>query len=56
MRQFPSEAGRIHLLGEYVGLEPFEAEIEDPIGKSEEFYAHCFLKIKNAIQKLGALL
>lgn len=56
MRQFPSEAGRIHLLGEYVGLEPFEAEVEDPIGKSEEFYADCFSKIKNAIQKLGALL
>ena len=56
MRQFPSEAGRIHLLGEYVGLEPFEAEVEDPIGKSEQFYADCFSKIKNAIQKLGALL
>lgn len=56
MRQFPSEAGRIHLLGEYIGLEPFEAEIEDPIGKSEGFYANCFSMIKNAVQKLGALL
>lgn len=56
MRQFPSEAGRIYLLGEYVGLQPFEAEIEDPIGRSEEFYGNCFLKIKSAIQKLGALL
>ena len=56
MRLFPSEAGRIHLLGEYVRLQPFEAEIEDPIGKSEEFYNDCFLKIQDAVRKLGALL
>jgi tRNA threonylcarbamoyl adenosine modification protein (Sua5/YciO/YrdC/YwlC family) len=56
MRLFPSEAGRIHLLGEYVGLQSFGVEIEDPIGRPEEFYRDCFLKIQDAVQKLGALL
>ena len=56
LRQFPAAAGRVHLLGEYLKRDPYEDEIQDPIGKSEEFYKIIFLKIKDAIDKLGDTL
>lgn len=56
MRQFPSEAGRIYMLGEYTGLDPFEAEVRDPIGGSEELYRECFSRIRQMIDKLGGLI
>lgn len=56
VRQFPTEKGRVHLLGDFVGFHAFEAEVADPIGRSAEFYRLCFLRIREAIDKLGALL
>ncbi|MEK7850211.1 MAG: L-threonylcarbamoyladenylate synthase [Candidatus Omnitrophota bacterium] len=56
LRQSPAAAGRIHLLGEYLKWNPYEDEIQDPIGKSEEFYKIIFLKIKAAVDKLGDML
>jgi protein-tyrosine-phosphatase len=50
--QYPQFRGRVHVLGDYVKLDPADADIADPIGKSEEFYKTCFAKIKNAIDKL----
>lgn len=52
LRQYPQFRGRVHVLGDYVKLDPGDADIPDPIGKSEEFYKMCFAKIKNAIDKL----
>ncbi|MFA5039066.1 MAG: L-threonylcarbamoyladenylate synthase [Candidatus Omnitrophota bacterium] len=56
MRQYPSEAGRVHVLGEYAGLSAFEAEVQDPIGGTEEYYRRCFGQISQMIDKLGGLI
>lgn len=56
IRQFPKARPRVHLLGDFVGLSPLEAEVADPIGRSEEFYKETFSKIQKAIEKLGDLL
>jgi len=56
LKQFPTVVGRVHLLGEYIKLDTHEDEIQDPIGKSEEFYKIIFLKIRTAIDKLGDTL
>ncbi|MFH0876652.1 MAG: L-threonylcarbamoyladenylate synthase [Candidatus Omnitrophota bacterium] len=56
IRQFPSAKSRIHLFGEFVRLEPLDNEVEDPIGKFEDFYKGVFLKIKKAVAKLGEML
>lgn len=56
MRQFPSEAGRVHLLGEFAGFSSFEAEVSDPIGGNESYYRQCFDQISKMIEKLGGLL
>ena len=56
LKQFPAATGRVHLLGEYLKWDPYEDEIQDPIGKSEEFYKAIFIKIKCAIDKLGDTL
>ncbi len=55
-RQCPPSAGRVHLLCEYVKLDPYDDEVQDPIGKSEEFYKAVFLRLKAAIDKLGEML
>jgi tRNA threonylcarbamoyl adenosine modification protein (Sua5/YciO/YrdC/YwlC family) len=56
LRQFPAVADRVHLLGEYLKWDTYQDEIQDPIGKSEEFYKIIFLKIKDAVDKLGDTL
>lgn len=56
IRQYPREASRIHVLGEFVKLENSERDVADPIGKSEEFYRGCFLKLAQAIDKLAGLI
>ena len=56
LKQFPQVQGRVHVLGEFVKFDPSEAEIPDPIGKSEEFYKASFLKITEAVQRLGDLI
>lgn len=45
-----------HVFGEFVKFDPSEQEIPDPIGRSEEFYRICFLKIKEATERLAALV
>jgi protein-tyrosine-phosphatase len=52
----PEAKDRVRVLGDFVKWPKSEAEIADPIGKSEEFYRLCFLKIQDAIERLGALL
>ena len=56
LRQYPQFRGRVHVLGDYVKMDPGDADIHDPIGKSEEFYKACFAKIKGAIEKLGDMI
>lgn len=56
VRYAPKAAGRIHLLGEYRKSDSYEDEIADPIGKSQEFYASVFYKMKSALDKLGESL
>lgn len=48
VRRFPQMQPRVHLLG--------DAEIADPIGRSEDFYRTVFSKIQEAVQKLGDML
>lgn len=55
MRQFPSEAGRVHLLGEFARVDS-AAEVQDPIGGTESYYRQCFDQISSMIKKLGGLL
>jgi protein-tyrosine-phosphatase len=52
----PEARERVHVLGDFVKWAKSESDIADPIGKSEEFYRLCFLKIQDAIERLGALL
>ena len=52
VRHWPEAAKRTRLLGELAKLDPFEQEVPDPIGKSEDFYKMSFQKIKDAIDKL----
>jgi tRNA threonylcarbamoyl adenosine modification protein (Sua5/YciO/YrdC/YwlC family) len=56
VRQFPQVQKRVYLLGDFVHLDPLEAEIADPIGRSEDFYKTVFSKIQEVIQKLGDLI
>jgi len=56
IRQFPEAKARVHLLGEFVGFDPRDSEIEDPIGKSEDIYKKVFEKIQKAIEKLRSLI
>jgi tRNA threonylcarbamoyl adenosine modification protein (Sua5/YciO/YrdC/YwlC family) len=56
IRMAPEASARVHVLGEYVKWPPGVQEIGDPIGKSAEFYRLCFLKIQDAVQRLGAML
>lgn len=54
VRFAPEAKDRVHVLGDFVKWTKSESEIVDPIGKSEEFYRLCFLKIQDAIERLGA--
>lgn len=56
LRQFPESHKNVHVLGEFVGLSGLEAEVPDPIGKSEDFYWKTFEKIKELIGRLVPLL
>lgn len=56
LRQYPETQGRIHVLGEFAKLALEEAEVPDPIGKSEEFYRMSFQKIQRAVERLGDLI
>ena len=56
VQHFPHVQPRVHLLGDFVKLDVMEAEVADPIGRSEDFYRTVFSKIQDAIQKLGELL
>ena len=56
VQQFPQFQPRVHLLGDFVKFDALEAEIADPIGRSEDFYRTVFSKIQDAIQKLGDML
>ncbi len=56
LRQFPQAQPRVHVLGEFVKLDPGGQEVPDPIGRSEDFYKESFLKIKDAVRRLGELI
>ncbi len=56
LRQFPEANKRVHVLGEFVGLPAAEADVPDPIGKSEDFYWKTFEKIRELIERLNPLL
>jgi L-threonylcarbamoyladenylate synthase len=56
IRLAPEAKDRVHVLGEFVKWTRAESEIADPIGKSEEFYRLCFLKIQDAIGRVEALI
>lgn len=56
LRLCPSVKERAHLLLAYAGLDGAGADIADPIGKSEEFYRMSFLRIEEAVQKIGEKL
>ena len=56
VRQFPAVQERVHVLGEFVKSDPLEAEIADPIGKSEDFYETVFYKLRGVVKKLGDLI
>jgi L-threonylcarbamoyladenylate synthase len=56
LRQYPQAEKRIHLLGEFVKIAEEDKEVTDPIGKPEDVYYLSFMKIKQAIEKLGDLI
>jgi L-threonylcarbamoyladenylate synthase len=56
IRQFPEVEARVHLLGDFVKLGWQEPEVDDPIGRSEEFYGQVFKKISKAVERLGEML
>lgn len=51
-KQFPQVEKNVKILGDFVNFNPLEAEIDDPIGRSKEFYEQCFNKIKDAVKRL----
>ena len=49
-------AGRVHVLGEYAGLAPADAEVGDPFGGLLELYRETFVQLEQLIAAVAERL
>jgi protein-tyrosine phosphatase len=52
----PQVKNRVFLLKEFAKIDDSNLDIEDPIGKSREFYEQTFVIIKEAVEKVSKII
>ena len=53
---YPQAKNRIFLLKEFACMNTADFDIQDPIGRSRDFYANTFSIIKEAVERVSKLI